>query len=477
MAKVRVGNPTPTTLPKAKGVFYTRLDPKFGPIAQTPGLPGGRKTHTPYQFYQRQEFGIAAHWASNTFELGIEQAKNFADGTRYVWRDILIMASYGNLFEIQGPDGQQWGRVRDVSPNPQLVLDLVTDYPGSLLYRSPSGWVGIMPAATGTYLQMVDAVPTWGPITVPPPFNPNTLWTAAYASKGAAKLIRQQNSLMDGYTTSDGVDATSINAAVDTVNGFLAPSTSTSTTTVNSPNSISGNAGYTMFARHVVLTPGGIITKIGHYCSTAQTMKYKIARRETTGEYSVVVNLTHVHGGTGWEDESLGGSPYTVPSDGHDYFVGIYAPTTDGPLNLGSDALRAYKSGDISGVNQTGFTEDLSYCPCMRFESSSGTANNLTLVTTYQAADNTVSFARLYLELFEIDAMTLNTDITGEVTTDGGSHWQAGTLVPFGSGTGDSVIIGFDAIATPTPGTTFAARVKSFNGKHFHIQALAVDAL
>ena len=55
--------------------------------------------------------------------------------------------------------------------------------------------------------------------------------------------------------------------------------------------------------------------------------------------------------------------------------------------------------------------------------------NNMTVVTTAQTADASVSTARALVEYNPVDSITLNTDLTIDVTCDGGSNWTGGTLI------------------------------------------------
>jgi hypothetical protein len=159
MAKVRVGNPSSSILPKMKGSFYVRYDPRLGPIAQSWPRDNSAITDNAGKFYHRQEFRIAAHWAANAWWLDVESASNMAHGTMFVYRDILMKAMYGRLFEFRGPNGQQWTKARMVTANAQFTLDQITTNPGAMLYRSANGWVAIEPGNSGEVLVAQDGTP------------------------------------------------------------------------------------------------------------------------------------------------------------------------------------------------------------------------------------------------------------------------------------------------------------------------------
>ncbi len=101
---------------------------------------------------------------------------------------------------------------------------------------------------------------------------------------------------------------------------------------------------------------------------------------------------------------------------------------------------------------------------------------NMTLVTTPQTADTTVSWMRLLMEIDPISSITLNTDLTGEVSCDasaGTPHWASATFSSVGKGqAGRTVIESADTSCGANTGTSFAARVKTFNSKNVNTYKL-----
>jgi hypothetical protein len=116
------------------------------------------KWNTPAQFYQQQEFGLASRAASNAEPIALASAYNIAKGSQQVARDLIVMASYGLLYEIKFMDGTVVTRYRDVTTNAQLTLDQVTSNPGDLIYRSTLGWIGIPPSNNSFVLTMHNQV-------------------------------------------------------------------------------------------------------------------------------------------------------------------------------------------------------------------------------------------------------------------------------------------------------------------------------
>jgi hypothetical protein len=100
-------------------------------------------------------------------------------------------------------------------------------------------------------------------------------------------------------------------------------------------------------------------------------------------------------------------------------------------------------------------------------------ANNMTLVTTTQTASSSSSFVRVLLEYDPIASPTLNTDLTVDVTCDGGSNWAAATLSSAGTGQGGR-LVAETAETSCTAGTSIAARIKNLNNKNLQIYATTI---
>lgn len=144
-------------------------------------------------------------WARLPDELARQTAENLVKGTQYVWRDILMSAMYGNYYIVFGPDGQQWDQFRMVAPNPQLVLDLVNDTPGAMLYRSDEGWVALMPPSMNSMLYFQDGAPVWGDPPSAGSGNPsilgNSLVNSTTAFAQAFNYVTGSQAILKGGTT------------------------------------------------------------------------------------------------------------------------------------------------------------------------------------------------------------------------------------------------------------------------------------
>lgn len=157
--KVELAALDPDALPRHKG-SYLVVDTKWGPRLVTWPKPRG-KAKTPYDWFRQQEFAIAGWMAANPSPLDYLTAVEMTKGTHQVPRDFLTMCAFGRAYTLVGPSGIEWRNFRDVTNNPQYVLDQVTDEPGSMLYRSDIGWIGIPGGLNGQVLTFGASQPGW----------------------------------------------------------------------------------------------------------------------------------------------------------------------------------------------------------------------------------------------------------------------------------------------------------------------------
>ena len=93
------------------------------------------------------------------------------------------------------------------------------------------------------------------------------------------------------------------------------------------------------------------------------------------------------------------------------------------------------------------------------------TPNNMTIVTTSQTADASVSNARVLIEFDNTATPTINTDLTVEVTCNGGTNWASATLSAVTANGQGGRSVAETADTACTAGTSFAARIKTLNNK------------
>ncbi|KQW22847.1 hypothetical protein ASC80_05765 [Afipia sp. Root123D2] len=104
-----------------------------------------------------------------------------------------------------------------------------------------------------------------------------------------------------------------------------------------------------------------------------------------------------------------------------------------------------------------------------------GTTSNMTVVTTAQTADASVENASCLIEYDNTAAPTLNTDLTVELSCDGGSTWSTTTLTLLTAyGQGGRSMAKTDDVAC-TAGTSYTARIKTLNNKMIEIYGVAIS--
>lgn len=103
-----------------------------------------------------------------------------------------------------------------------------------------------------------------------------------------------------------------------------------------------------------------------------------------------------------------------------------------------------------------------------------GTTDNMTLVTTSQTTDSSVSNVRVLIEYDNTAAPALNTDLTVEVTCNGGTNWTAASLSAVTSNSQGGRKVAETVDQACTAGTQFAARIKTLNNKNVPIYGVSL---
>lgn len=100
--------------------------------------------------------------------------------------------------------------------------------------------------------------------------------------------------------------------------------------------------------------------------------------------------------------------------------------------------------------------------------------NDMTIVTTAQTPTSAAANARVLVEYDNTATPTLNTDLTVEVSCNGGTNWASATLSSAGNGqSGRKVAETADTACTS--GSSIQARVKTLNGKIIPIYGVTIQ--
>ena len=159
MAKVKPFLPGVGLTPRSKGDFIVLATPN-GYVAQKWPRKRGPAS-TPYDLWRQKEFAWVANAVSSPYALDYGTAVEMVKNTTYVPRDFLMMCAFANAYDIYSPDGIKYQRYRDVTNNPQYMLEQLTDTPGAMIFRDTDLWSWIGPANNGYVLTMEDQRPVW----------------------------------------------------------------------------------------------------------------------------------------------------------------------------------------------------------------------------------------------------------------------------------------------------------------------------
>lgn len=236
--------------------------------------------------------------------------------------------------------------------------------------------------------------------------------------------LGMKGGVADAFDDETGVDVKT-NATYDATNDWYVPAVTGGTTAGQATTSGSGtlSAAFTVFDKSFAVPAGTPVQKVGVFSSSATTGKIKIALEVSATEYSIVKEVSFTHPGSGWLDVDVPGG-YTIPASGT-YRLGAYF--AGGATSGFPSVSRAYKSGDSTGANQTGFTSDTGGAYPLRY-TFGATLGNMTLVSVAYALASVPTTARMTLQTVEFDAATPNTDFVAEFSRDGGTTWTAANL-------------------------------------------------
>lgn len=106
-----------------------------------------------------------------------------------------------------------------------------------------------------------------------------------------------------------------------------------------------------------------------------------------------------------------------------------------------------------------------------------GAVNNMTLVSNAVTAAAQPGEAFIVVHQEDIDAVTLNTDITAEVSRDGGTTWTAITLAEEAASfsTAGRILSGTADISAQPAGTSMKYRIKTLNAKDQYIRGVSLQ--
>lgn len=266
------------------------------------------------------------------------------------------------------------------------------------------------------------------------------------------------SAVVDAFEDQTGIDAgASSGQLYDSVQGAFGTSVSTTETDMRSHTNTSYDAREYVDLFQA-LSNDVTVEAISVYSTTAFSGQVAVYRSNGSNNYTVMHEESVSHGGAGWQTFTLA-SPYAVPASGT-YYVGCYKPT--GSVDVVTGGGASYLG---SAAASSSFTRDSDDCvPCGFKETV--TSSTMTLISVSLTAASTPSTARVVLDHEDLgSSATINTDVTLEISRDGGTTFTAAVLTELrdaGSGR-KAYVADVDLTGQPT-GTSVKLRGKQLNG-------------
>jgi hypothetical protein len=328
------------------------------------------------------------------------------------------------------------------------------------------------------------------PLAVDDTTRRNLLLNTAALAKLSAGYIRNINVFADGYKASDGINAgLSTGYSVNVANGWVAPLSSaggdavpamTSYTTPSGTVAITSSFGVGWEGwRAFDDVTGGANCWFSNGVPSGgapQAISY-----DWGGANKTIVSYTVRSASSGCVANENARAPNSWTMDGWNGSAWVTLDTRSG-ITFTSNEMKSYTVSSPSGyskyrINVTANNNGQNGVAIAEIEFIEQAAGgNMTLVTTAQTADASVGNVRVLLEYNPVDAITLNTDLTAEVTCNNGTNWTATTLSAVGTAQSGRRVAETADAACGASGLSFAARIKTLNAKSVQIHKTTVTA-
>ncbi|PPQ14905.1 hypothetical protein CV770_34340 [Bradyrhizobium sp. AC87j1] len=310
-------------------------------------------------------------------------------------------------------------------------------------------------------------ITTSGTIAIADTYRRNGLIDRIYLSKALASYRRGLNTFADGFKASDGIDAGA--SSVYAVNsGFITP-----------------------FSSYVTHSPSAVNTTFTHTGGgAAQAQLYDGNDTTPAADPAGLTSSTQAAFDLGSAKDITRVRVITAPSNGFGNTITFNIQYSDTSLTTGftTASTIVVPAGVSQSVTQTfasagahrywrifyasGSASGNAWLGELSFQASS--FGNMTLVTAAHTLDSSVSFGRVLLEYDASASPTLNTDLTAEVTCNGGTNWASATLSLVTTNGQGGRTVAETPDTSCIAGTSFAARIKTFNNKNIPIHGVSV---
>lgn len=127
--------------PHADGSFHVQAWPK-------------KRGNNPsaVQAVAQQNFAAIQRYSKSPVPEDNIAARILSEGTMKLPRDLITMAAFGTLIQVTLKDGTVYYPARAVTKEVQVMLDSISNTPGSMLVRSGTEWIGLAPGLLGQVL-------------------------------------------------------------------------------------------------------------------------------------------------------------------------------------------------------------------------------------------------------------------------------------------------------------------------------------
>lgn len=105
-----------------------------------------------------------------------------------------------------------------------------------------------------------------------------------------------------------------------------------------------------------------------------------------------------------------------------------------------------------------------------------GITDNMTLISNAETAESQPDDARIFIWEEDVDAITLNTDLKGSVSRDGGTTFSQATLASEGDyETGKQILSGSVDISAQPAGTSMVYKIETLNNKDLKLHGVGLS--
>ncbi|WP_313613397.1 hypothetical protein [Agrobacterium sp.] len=277
----------------------------------------------------------------------------------------------------------------------------------------------------------------------------------------------------DAFDDEAGVAVgSSVNQVYDAANDLYRPASSATTQDIGTAAAALPYSAGTFIDWGNPLTANDVISGVGLFGSAA-TYSVKILRRNSAGNYDVIVSESFSHPGGGYAVKDLA-TPFVVPATGL-YCIGVYLPaiTTN---NRTAGTSRAYNSGNVTGSGVTA-SENLANADLPPFRVlKNPVVSDMTLVSVSYSASVQPSSGRVSIQLAGTEIISPNVDLFGDISRDNGTTWTAAVLALTTNLSGIRMYEANDISLSSQPaGSSVKWRVRTANNKNIQVSGVVLQ--